>query len=105
MTSLPLLAILLMVQAGPLRGETPTKQVRKEETAPVSVIDVNQATEADFVRLPGIGPKLARRIVAYREKHGPFRRVEDLLVIRGIGHKKWRRIRPFLRVGSEPAKK
>ncbi|MBZ5544506.1 MAG: helix-hairpin-helix domain-containing protein [Acidobacteriia bacterium] len=68
-------------------------------------MDINQASEADFAKLPGIGPKLARRIVAFREKHGPFRRVEDLLAIRGIGHKKWRKIRPYLQVRDEAGKK
>lgn len=67
----------------------------KKEVAP---IDINRATAEDFATLPGVGPELARRIVAHREKHGPFRRIEDLLVIRGIGRKKWRGIRPFLRV-------
>jgi competence ComEA-like helix-hairpin-helix protein len=105
MTGAMLLAILLVAQPGLPRSATSIEQERKGKTAPVTVIDVNQATEQDFAGFPGIGPKLARRIVAYREKHGPFRRVEDLLVIRGIGHKKWRRIRPYLRVGSDESKK
>lgn len=70
----------------------------KSEIAP---IDINRATAEDFATLPGVGPELARRIVAHREKHGPFRRVEDLLVIRGIGRKKWRAMRPYLRVVNE----
>ncbi len=69
-----------------------------------AVIDINRASAQDFERLPRIGSELARRIVAYREKHGPFRRVEDLLIIRGIGPKKWRAIRPYMRVGSYPGK-
>jgi competence protein ComEA len=67
---------------------------------PVAIIDINDGTAEEFTTLPGIGPELARRIVAYREKHGAFRRVEDLLVIKGMGHKKWRAIRPYIRVGS-----
>ena len=64
------------------------------------VIDINKATANDLQKLPGIGPGLARQIVAYRERNGPFRRVEDLMVIRGIGFKKWKGIRPYVRVGS-----
>jgi competence protein ComEA len=105
MTGAMLLAILLVAQPGFESSATSTEQGRKAETAPVTVIDANQATEQDFARLPCVGTKLARRIVAYREKHGPFRRVEDLLAIRGIGHKKWRKIRPYLRVGSDQSKK
>jgi comEA protein len=64
------------------------------------VIDINKATANDLQKLPGIGPSLAKQIVAYRAKHGPFRRVEDLMVIRGIGFKKWKQIRPYVRVGG-----
>jgi comEA protein len=64
------------------------------------VLDINRASSADFEKLPGLGPELARRIVTYRRKHGPFRRVEDLLAVRGIGEKKWRAIRPYLTVAG-----
>ena len=47
--------------------------------------------------LPGVGPALARRIVAHREAHGPFRRPADLLRVPGIGAK---RLRPPARDGS-----
>jgi comEA protein len=63
-------------------------------------IDINKATVNDLQKLPGIGPGLAKQIVAYREKNGPFRRVEDLMVIKGIGLKKWKEIRPYVRVGA-----
>ena len=70
----------------------PASQAKK----PVAIIDINRATVEEFTTLPGIGPELGRRIVAFRAKHGPFRRVEDLLVIKGMGHKKWRAIRPYI---------
>jgi competence protein ComEA len=88
---------------------TPQKceSTRKLPTPPqktVAPLDINRASADDLAKLPGIGPELARRIIAFREKHGPFRRVEDLLAIRGIGHKKWRVIRSYLRVGGENQK-
>jgi competence protein ComEA len=107
MTAAAFLAILLVLQPG-LKASPASAQgaeVQKEKDATVPTIDINQASEEDFAKLPGVGPELARRIVAFREKHGPFRRVEDLLVIRGIGHKKWRKIRPYLRVGRDEGKK
>lgn len=76
-------------------------ETKKPAELPHAAIDINQASAEDFEKLPGIGPELARRIVAYRDKHGPFRRVEDLLVIRGIGPRKWKTIRPYLRVRQE----
>jgi comEA protein len=103
MTAAALLVILLFLQPS-LQAGAPSPQqteAQKEKSATVSTIDINQASEEDFAKLPGIGPELARRIVAFREKHGSFRRVEDLLVIKGIGHKKWKKIRPYVRVGND----
>jgi competence protein ComEA len=51
-------------------------------------VRVNAATAAELETLPGIGPVLAERIVAYRQDHGPFRTVEDLLDVPGIGESK-----------------
>lgn len=48
-------------------------------------IDLNHASEYELRRLPGIGEKRARDIVAYREEHGPFRSVEELDEVDGIG--------------------
>jgi competence ComEA-like helix-hairpin-helix protein len=90
---------LLMGPGGLLQKARPSPEPSpKRVGAPPPVVSINQASADDFAKLPGIGPELARRIVTYREKHGPFRRVEDLLVIRGIGHKKWKAIRPYLKV-------
>lgn len=51
-------------------------------------IDLNRATAAELEGLPGVGPVLASRIVAYRDLHGPFAVVEDLLDVGGIGEAK-----------------
>ena len=100
-----LLAALLSVQSVfPASQETAPKQTRKPVESPQLVMDINQASAEGFAKLPGIGPALAQRIVIYRQKHGQFRRVEDLLAIRGIGHKKWKALRPYLRVNKGPEK-
>jgi len=52
------------------------------------LVHLNQATAADLETLPGVGPVLAERIVAYREEHGPFESVDDLLDVAGIGESK-----------------
>ena len=60
------------------------------ESAP---ININSATAADFERLDGIGVVIAARIVAYREVHGPFRSVDELDNVSGIGPKRLEAIR------------
>lgn len=59
-------------------------------------VDVNQAAWPELALLPGIGPQLAQRIVAEREAHGPFRDLDDLRRVRGIGPKTAERMRPYL---------
>jgi competence protein ComEA len=49
------------------------------------LLDINSATAADLEQLPGIGPSLAKEIEAYRQAHGPFTRLDDLLNVSGIG--------------------
>lgn len=62
------------------------------------VIAVNRATASDLEELPGVGPVLAERIVAYRETNGPFQQVEDLLDIPGIGESKLASMRDMVRI-------
>lgn len=62
------------------------------------VLDLNTATLSDLTRLPGIGQTKAQAILDWREAHGPFRAVEDLLSVDGIGEKTWETLRPYVRV-------
>jgi len=67
-------------------------------------LDLNTATAADLDALPGIGPALAQRIVDYRAAHGPFKKIDDLEQVSGIGPKKLEKIKPYLIItGQEPA--
>lgn len=72
---------------------------------PAHPLDLNAATAEQLEQVPGIGPGTAKAIVAFREKSGPFRRVEDLLAIRGISRQKLEKMRPHLTVSpAQPAK-
>ena len=61
-------------------------------------LNVNTATAEELERLPRIGPVLARRIIEYREVHGPFRRIEELEAVPGIGPKTLEELAPLIRV-------
>jgi competence protein ComEA len=62
------------------------------------LLDLNRATEQDFDALPGIGPKLAERIMEYRRSVGAFHSADELRDVKGIGKKKFERIRPLVTV-------
>ena len=62
------------------------------------VVNLNTATLDEIESLPGIGPVLAQRIVDYREQNGPFRTVEDLLNVSGIGDKRFADLKPHITV-------
>lgn len=81
------------VTPGGLRGAS-----GRQGTGPL--IDVNRATPAELVALPGIGPALAERIVEHRMKHGPFRTPDALVDVPGIGPAIVERIRARVRAGT-----
>jgi competence protein ComEA len=63
---------------------------------PAKPLDLNTATIEQLEQLPGVGPTTAKAIVQFREKSGPFHRVEDLLAIRGITKKRLEKLRPYV---------
>jgi len=67
---------------------------RSETPAPPARLNVNTATDYELTMLPGIGPATAAAIIQYRETHGPFKSLEDLARVKGIGPKTIEAIRP-----------
>lgn len=65
------------------------------------LLDLNRATDEDFDALPGIGPKLAERIMEYRQSVGVFHSLDELRAVKGIGKKKFERIRPLVTVTTD----
>ena len=82
---------------------SPVKAEEKEKVEVAQageLIDINSATAKEFERLPRIGPQIAGRIVAYREKHGAFKRIDDITKVKGIGPKTLEHLRPYLTVST-----
>ncbi len=64
-------------------------------------LNINTATEDQLRMLPGIGPAKARRVIAYRDKRGKFKRVRDLRRVKGFGYKTVTKLSPYLTVKGE----
>ncbi len=75
-----------------------TERMRSLRQPVAEQLDLNTATEQDLEALPGIGPVLAERIVEYHQSRGGFRDVAQLRNVKGIGKKKFDRIRTIVRV-------
>lgn len=99
------LLLAALVAVG-LMGFTPGSWAQDVEApanqGPTLSIDLNRADAQELIQLPGIGPARAQAIVDYRTRHGPFRRIAQLLRIRGIGRATLRRLRPFLVISPHP---
>lgn len=73
---------------------------KAKKTPPAKPLDLNTATVEELQQLPEIGPTTAKAIVRFREKSGPFRRVEDLLAVRGITRRRLEKLRHYVTVQS-----
>jgi competence ComEA-like helix-hairpin-helix protein len=74
-----------------------------QKQPPARPIDLNAATVKELEELPGVGPVTAQRIIDMRQKSGRFRRVEDLLAVRGMSAKRLEGLRRYVIVSPPPA--
>jgi competence ComEA-like helix-hairpin-helix protein len=81
-------------------ADAPPRTRRSSAREPIRM-NLNTADAVLLDRLPRIGPALAGRIIAYRQAHGPFRRVEEVVNVRGIGEKTLEQIAPYLYVDDD----
>ena len=87
--ALCILSALLALSAAP-EARADTKR------PPAHPIDLNAATAEELQQVPGIGSSTAKAIVNFRQKSGPFQKIEDLLAIKGISKARLEKMRPFL---------
>lgn len=78
--------------------------VTRSDVPQRGLLDLNLAGPEDLESLPGIGAVLARRVIAYRKTVGRFHAVEELREVKGIGSKKFDRLKPFVTVAASGTK-
>jgi competence protein ComEA len=83
-----ILALCLGLAIGPV-----TAQSKKSGPASTEKINLNSATTEQLQSLPGVGPATAKAIIEYRTKVGKFNRIEEIINVKGIGEKKFQRIK------------
>ena len=99
-----LVVALTALALGAPATATPTQEKPAEtKAAPAQVVNINTAPAEQLERLPGVGPKTAARIVEYRQKTGGFKKVEELMNVRGIGEKAFLKMKSQLTVTAPKA--
>jgi competence ComEA-like helix-hairpin-helix protein len=87
----------------PSKGEDGGKPASAAPPQVIKPLDINYASAEELRQLPGVGPKLAQRILAQRVR-GRFKSVDDLRRVPGLGRKALERLRPFITVDTEPSR-
>jgi competence protein ComEA len=95
---------LLAVQPSVASAQSkPAPRAAAAKPASGTVVNINTASASDLEGLPGIGAKTAARIVEYRQKNGPFKKVEELMNVRGVGEKNFLKLKPQITVTAAKA--
>jgi comEA protein len=81
-------------------AQEPAAQAPRVDARAGALVNLNTATSEQLEALPGVGPQTATRIVEYREKNGPFKKIEDLMNVKGIGEKSFLKLKPLVTVGA-----
>jgi competence protein ComEA len=93
-------ALVGSLAAQPLLAQTAQTRAESRPAKPAVMVNLNTATSAELETLPGVGAKMAARIIEYRQKKGPFKKVEELMNVQGIGEKNFLKLKPQLTVGT-----
>ncbi len=103
--SLIALGVLVAAQSYPAaaQAKTAAPAAAKPAAAAAVVVNINTAAAADLESLPGIGAKTAARIIEHRQKNGPFKKIEELMNVRGVGEKNFLKLKARLTVGGAKA--
>jgi competence protein ComEA len=86
-----------------LQAQSKATSAAAKAAAAAVVVNINSASAAELDALPGIGAKTAARIVEYRQKNGPFKKIEELMNVRGVGEKNFLKLKAQITIGAAKA--
>ena len=94
-------ALVVVLCAATASAQEPARRApAAAAVATSSPVNLNTATTAQLDALPGIGKATAERIIDYRQKNGGFKKVEDLMNVKGIGEKNFLKLKPYITVSA-----
>jgi len=104
MTRMVIVALLVLGFSVAAEAAQGSAQQAKAATAS-ALVNLNTASVAQLETLPGIGKSTAERILEYRAKNGNFKRIEDLMNVRGVGEKSFLKLKPLITVAASKAER
>jgi comEA protein len=100
MTRICASAVLALAVVVPAIAGAQDKVLKPAAVTATAPLNLNTATAEQLEALPGIGVKIAERIVEYRQKNGGFKKVEELMNVRGVGEKSFLKSKAMLTVAA-----
>ena len=103
MTRIMIAAIAAIALSAAVAGAQGRASAPKATATAAAPVNLNTATMDQLATIPGIGVKTAERIIAYREKNGGFKKIEDLMNVQGVGEKSFLKMKPLITVAAVKA--